>query len=375
MYGLVNGQAINGATSVAAGPSPEIVFETAELGDATFSSSGALLAETLQADDYLVANKYYVERETALLNDALYSSVTRAADLAETAELADVAIGVLRVSALLSEAAVVSGNAVVPSPNVTINDTAALASVTYARGVRTTNITEQADVGDLTYVGDTALLVDSADLSDSLVVRVRAQQIETALVTSTAYLGNAVTVDAVDAAQLGSQTFLASTLRAHHVDVLFVFDDVLEVPDGVAWTANLGNWAMSRYTGFTFNSVVDGFAASEDGVYVPGAGSVAAKFDSGRARMSPGTKARLEYVYTDVETSAPMDVIVTGDTSAGKVTHSYAQVARDLTNTKAAKAKVGKGFNSSYYSVAHSSASPFVVQKAELLFADSARRI
>lgn len=144
------------------------------------------------------------------------------------------------------------------------------------------------------------------------------------------------------------------------VELAVIEDEVTGATEetGMAWTANVENWAMSRYQpyGFSHIAVIDGIAygEAEDGVYALSGGTeqiegeiVTGKLDLGRGTLVHPTTAYLEYALAG---KAEMDVTTTQAGAPQTYTYTLpAETADHLTN---GRFQFGRGLRGRHFSFA-----------------------
>lgn len=151
--------------------------------------------------------------------------------------------------------------------------------------------------------------------------------------------------------------------------------DRLEGLSGEAWTANTLQFGMSRYNDYPFESIAGGFAAGPGGVFVRAEAPAPWSFRTGKSDFGSSMKKRLGYVYGLGSHDEPLTVTVGGDVRGQWVETEYLQMARDASDDRAVRCKIGKGYLSNLFSVSFSGETGFVMHRAEALLHDGSRRI
>ena len=126
------------------------------------------------------------------------------------------------------------------------------------------------------------------------------------------------------------------------------------------WTADGRSWGMSRYIGVPVAEWVSSgnivFGAGPSGLFVRSGDAPISWIETARLRFEDQFANRLEKkhlstVYTYAQHALPLDVAVSGNYQGSWSTYYYAQSASAVDATRAVRTSVGKGFDSTYYSL------------------------
>ncbi|HFL2074917.1 hypothetical protein APA46_21370 [Pseudomonas aeruginosa] len=348
-----------------------VISDSAWIGLTAISEGTARISETVLFGllvlhtDTAVASDEAIDRPGHLLADQAHASdeVTdqlRARVLVvETATAGDRVTGTLRV--LHTDGAVVS-DAVIERVRSLAVDNAHLSDEALGTRHTFTLVVDSARISDSTGQAAAALFEDSALASDEAFGRLHAR----VLLTDTAALSDEV-LDAhqavqellVDGARIAAMVLDHLAARDLVTDFALVDGEPVggEQDGGLAWTANVDSWAMSRYAPYTFSSlaVIDGkvYGIAADGVYALEGGSdaVAGSITTGKLDLGQGALVHPHTAYLEYDLAAGGQVTmdVTTTQSGAAATYSYpleSEPAAELTN---GRFKFGRGLRGRHF--------------------------
>lgn len=315
-----------------------LAADAAQLGDSITGFVPGIARDTAYPVDSIAVIAHFKEsaRDSAQFSDSI--SMARVASASEVAQLGD-AISGRRGPVLALDAAYLADTITV------------LATVT-ASAADVARIADSANFVRLAFVSESASLVDS-------VTTIRGTRTAVAdaaqLVDSVAGYVHALSF-ANDAARISST--ITGRIRALAVaNDTAVFVDAAMLPLlGVAWSASSDTLAMSRYTGYRFNSMaaIGGkvFAASDDGIYLVGAAddagaAINASVTTGLSDVGDPQQKRVREVFLGYTGSAA--VTVSGTPRGSEIeAGTYAIPVKTAEDATATRVKIGRGFKSRF---------------------------
>lgn len=275
----------------------------------------------------------------------------------ETAEFADTATPLVRT--VLTESASFGDTA-----SIQVTTTGLLTEHFRARdsliAVKVLVATETADFVDaataVRYVPVTA--AESAEFNDLLVSPVR----------------NGVVL-AAETAVFSDTATLLLTSNATAQEEAFITDHVYlnDEDGGYVWTALTSTWAMSRYVGTPFTSMLDDFAATNTALLVRDGGYADADVLTADSDLMSQDLKRVRSLHMYGEHAVPLSVTVTADVKGLRETHSYTQMARDASDVRAVRCTFGRGYKSQCYQIGAQSQG-YARMRAWVPLVDSTRR-
>lgn len=162
----------------------------------------------------------------------------------------------------------------------------------------------------------------------------------------------------VDSVQV-SETALS---RVHAVtrikELASINGRVVEPLSGYAWTASTDTFAMSRYTGYRFNSAARignrMIAAAPGGLYVlsgtTDAGTdINASLATGLSDVGDPQQKRMREVFVGYESSGTLQFKVSGTGTGTEAGYTYALPARRANDQVAGRTKIGRGMRSRFW--------------------------
>lgn len=279
----------------------------------------ATASEVAEFVDVATANVTFLIREVANFVDSATTQRTTASTLREVAEFVDVAT---------------------PLAVVVASETAEFVdSVSALRLVRAT-LTEAAEFTDAAL---------SPIESGVVVTREVAQANETAVTQLTT------------SPLASEEAFITDSLYLNDAD------------GGYVWTALTTTWAMSRYVGTPFTSMLDDFAATNDALLLKDGGFGDADVLTGDSDLMSQDLKRVRALHMYGEHASPLTVSVTADVKGLRNTSSYTQMARDASDVRAVRCTFGRGFKSQCYQIGAQSQG-YARMRAWVPFVDSTRR-
>jgi hypothetical protein len=354
------------------------ILEEAIAGDATAQCIGSVITDSITCHGTVDSQEYAVITESASLSDDLVAIRYVQTDVLELARLGDATRAVMRWVVDTTDTAEVSDTTTLSAPFSLVCETAFLADAATESVVRRADVLETARLRSQVPSASVLDVLESALVAESLTgyAESRTDVIETAWVTG-ALTENTKHRDALlDSAMLGDFASLTVHAASSVTERGYISGDIFSSGGtGDIWTANIQNWAMSRYTGVGFSSMTREFAAGADGLYVRGVESFEASFETGDMALGSDKKKRLEWIYMEGQRTKPMSVTVTGDVKGARTTSKYTQLARSATDIRVCKTQVGKGFHSNFYRIKHSSNAAFSASALEVVVAETERRI
>lgn len=320
-----------------------------------------------------------VVRESAVITGYATPSVLRIAHAREAANLKSRAGGTASVDVSVRESARIEGTALRENEYIVhVRETTRIEGRSSAAISRTALIRETArargraavDVG--AHVRESAVLADAAG----------AQVFHNAAIRESAKilgLADAHVSGAALVREIAGATGRGMASVTHNPVIREVGwisgEAVEEVGDTHAWTADMRNWGMSRYTGYPYESMAGLFAAGDAGVYARGQEDFEAGIETGDANFGVDQIKSIGWVYADVAHDAPLSITVTADVRGQRFSHSYAQMPRNASDTRIVRATIGKGFRSNRYRMKITGTQSFTLNSIEVMLAASPRRI
>lgn len=319
-------------------------------------------------------------RETAQLSDRAYPSNRKRVDVHESAVIVGRAVTSRRMVADVRETAKVFGRTTAV-PNVFD-----LRDIAVIKGLAAPSVRRQVLCREVAIVSGRARTVSRQDAHDTAIIAGRAtgRAIRRPLVRDSGELSDASAIILTarstmrESARLASRAIPVTTHRPLVRDRAWISGraEFVVTSDTHAWSANVGTWAMSRYTGFPFESIAGKFAAGNAGVFSVGDGEVEAHIETGDIDFGSPSKKALAALYVVGTNTTPLDVSITADVRGQRMSADYQQMARDAADDRLIRSPIGKGFSSNYYRVRVGSGDPFVIHRAEaVVSAESRRRI
>lgn len=380
--GILNAQGGGGVvedvaeTAVVTNPAPELadylrVTDTAVVVaavDPTHRASFLRDSAVLDGSVEGLRTANLVLRSTAVASaKAVYGAVA-VLDVAETAVVTDQVTLSDPDNVVRDSAVVVSAADQVVTARLVVRESARIRDGTSAATVET--VTETGVIGDAAYprnlvlhtIRETAALSDSVTLQGSLTTDIR----DNAVVTSSASgLLLARTVVREDGFLSDS---LSSAQGSEQVDSVGAVGDV--------WTANLYNWAMSRYSAVGFSARGERFAVSENGLYeVSNDSYSAAVIETGFLTLDTPALKRVSHLYLVGETAGAIAATVTADVDGVRASYEYTPLARDTSATRAIRFSLGRRLRSTHYKVKFSTTGRTDLQGFEALANMTQRRV
>lgn len=337
---------------------------------------GSTLSESAALSNRIDGRLDNVLRETVAVTDRITGRSRIFSTLRETAQLSDRISGARRVTADLLDSASLSDRIDHGPLRFDLRETATLGARAISSTTRVVTVREvfraRGRIESRTH-GD---LRDSVRAIDRAHPRARYRSVLRDIATVTGRVDMVAQLQGVlrSKARLRDRTHPRTIHRPTVRERAFI-SDWLEETGGVAWTANIRQFGMSRYDNYRFESVAGGFAAGPDGVFVRADVPVQWAFRTGKSDFGNTMKKRLGYVYGLGTHDAPLTLTVGGDVRGQWVETEHSQMARDATDDRVVRCKVGKGYFSNLFSVQFSGDAEFSMHKAEALLHDGSRRI
>lgn len=351
--------------------------ESAILGSRIHGGGTAVLRDRAVLSDRLNGAAESVLRETARIHDRAFGRrVISAPVLRAHGRVKDHAEGTVAITATLRDTAMLSDRTASSSVSrlrdharLHARSAASVSSVARLRGV--------GRLSDRIKGAAYSKLRDSAVLSDRL---------NSASVQLTALRGRGRLSDRLggtyspmgalrDRGRLHGRTGGFNVATAALRDRAWISGDVVEQGDDTsAWTCCTRSFAMSRYTGFPFESMAGGFAAGPGGVFVPGDAAVPAHIETGDSNYGSPLLKGMSWVYVSGTHATPLQITVTADVHGQQYSQTYTQMPRDASHTRTVRATIGRGFKSNFFRLRFESDAPFFIDGAEALVAPAASR-
>lgn len=382
----------------------DIVTETAAFTDRATSTTASVLAsatarfavaitlvvsttanETAQLDDHVVEANFAVVTETARIHGVAYP-VLHSVNVAREQVRAR-----SRVVDLVGDAV---------SETASLNETTShvISSVIAEQAVARDSVTQTARL--------TTLVSDSMRVRDRIVQQAQAVLRETAALSDSVY-ERALLVDvASDSARilgqafgrLNAKTVVSDSFRAlgqvvhvlHAVDIAsetaVILGGVVEPLRGEAWTAGTDTFAMSRYTGYRFNSaaVIGGrlYAAGDAGIYaLDGAtdvgAAVPASLVTGLSDFGDPSQKRVREVFVGYEATGSLAMTVASTGSGTETAYTYSMPAKTAVDPTANRIKIGRGLRSRFwrFTLTNPSGDAFTITEARVEIDDLSRKL
>jgi len=313
------------------------VTDSAVANDYVYTATQADILEAAVGDDAVTITSvsYYAVLDTARGADYTYETVT------ETLDVSDTAVGNDYVHTDYSVVDVLE--AAVGNDYVTLTGTGLFDVLDSAVGNDYVYIADQVDLAD-SAVGD-----DSVYLAFSYTLDV----LDTAEANDYTYELADNEVDVLDTAEGNDYVYASTSSIVDILDRAYITDYAYPIvtSEAIIWTANVNNWAMSKYTGVEFTSLAGDYAASQDGLFVRGSDYADMEVTFGRSDIGTLRQKGLPYAYIFGAHTKPLSLKVTGDVDGVEGTYSYTQQARKAAQPRAVRCDFGKGFNSTYFKI------------------------
>lgn len=295
-----------------------------------------------------------VLEETAIFNDSVTVGLIADIDVVEVAAGNDGVTGVYLFVEELTETAEFVDATTAELPVFPVSETAVFTDAVVTVRTSSLVVSEQAAASDavsaVRYVlaAETAEFADAAPFTLSVLVTVTESAVATDSIPQ--YTNNPVVL-AVENAAGADAVSLMLTSPVLLSDEAFVADQVVldDEDGGYIWTANLTTWAMSRYVGTPFTSMVDDLATTNDELLRKDGGFGNADVLTGNLDVGAGELVRLRTLYMYGDHAAPLTVDATADVDGARTTTSYTQMARDAGDSRAVRCTLGRGYRSQRY--------------------------
>jgi len=321
---------------------------------------GVIHADQATASDAVIDQASHTVVETATAGDEVIERLAGSVLITERARISEayrVAHGVVH-----SEEATVSDE-VFDRSGAILTDSAAISDAVIGQRTGYSVVVEQARVSDFSGQVVRDLVEAQARASDLVADTLAGRDLvlESAQATGVAIDAHRSTVSpTIESARVSAEVVDSLSASDLVVELAVIEDEVTGATEetGMAWTANVENWAMSRYQpyGFSHIAVIDGIAygEAEDGVYALSGGTeqiegelVTGKLDLGRGALVHPTTAYLEYALAG---TAEMDVTTTQAGAPKTYTYTLpAETADHLTN---GRFQFGRGLRGRHFSFA-----------------------
>ena len=381
-----------------------LVVELAKATSHLLVAIAVLHSDVVIASDQVTESRYQVVYESAKISDAILGGSTSVQRIDESAKIADRDLSHMKSRALIEDSALASDQ-ISESSRATLTDFARITDKiidknrssgvanelfkvkdnVLDRALKKTQIEDRLSINDSVIDGLSSLITDTAAIADLVidkrssksfsteqakindtVYRVAREQWQDDLVPGDPFTGKLkasillhesgiisdallqeqkikeVLIDSIFIKELVSDHLLAKNTID---DAVFADDQIIDSYDksGFAWTANVDNWAMSRYQSYQFDdlSVIDGvlYGVNSNGVYRLDANNhvdgqvITGKVDLGQGQLVHPLGAYLEYELSGI--AGKLEVAVSTTQNGAKQTYLYklpSEQASQLTN-------------------------------------------
>lgn len=161
---------------------------------------------------------------------------------------------------------------------------------------------------------------------------------------------------------------------------------VINPLSGLAWTAPTDTFAMSRFTGYRFNSaaVIGGrlIAADDGGLYLltgdDDAGTpVVARLTTGLSDVGDPQQKRVREVFVGYEADGTLAMKVSGTGTGAEVGYTYTLPAKTADDTIANRVKIGRGMRSRFwrFEFSNPSGEPFKATETRVAIDTLSRKV
>jgi hypothetical protein len=320
---------------------------TSELGhilDTVIFVVMTLTAESAVISDALIDQRSNAIYETVSIADSVIGSLTTATLVADSSAVSD---SILYSTGTLLTSALAISDSVISTVTSTSTDTANIADMILSTRQVTSLMIEPLVISDWAYKADATTTTENLYVADTITQQLVASNLVANNLTAfdTLTSSQSITSTLFDTVHVSDST--TTLLQAISVVTEIGEIDGTAIIDGAyqqAWTANVANWAMTRYSPFVFTqlAVIDGkgYGITPDGVYALTGGAetlngslVFGKLDLSGDELVHPVGSLLEYAMSNG--NAYMDV--TESQSGADVQYTYtlpAKTADKLTNNR-----------------------------------------
>lgn len=315
-------------------------------------------SDTVHCVEANVSAQIYRTADTVVVSEQTTGHGAYRLTLSDTVTVRDTAIGSLRV--LASDTVTVGEQNIAARGPFIAADVVTVSETVLARGNYRGTAADVVHVSDFGSSIIVARTYDTITVSEQAVAKAGRFAAASDVVTvSETVSGKAHYRNlASDTVTVSESVLLRVAARALASDTVHASDLILLPLRGAAWTASTDTFAMSRYTGYGFNSVavVGGvlFGANDSGLYRIGAttdagSEIQASVTTGLSDAGDPAQKRVREVYFGYESTSPLNCSVTGtQRTGGEITSNYSMTARTADDPIAGRVKIGRGMKSRF---------------------------
>ena len=333
--------------------------------------------ETAVITSTATENRYVVIRETAVITGVATATIHAQNTAYETARVTSRVVA--KATNSVNETAVVTGTAITGTGGANLYETAELNDSVAQTAILRDVLRESATLNDLTVQQALSVVRETAVITGTANSHVIAASVvnETALVSGAAIpVNHAITIVRESAALSGT---LSDAVRGVDVvrETFIVTGHLIEPLRGAAWTAATDTFAMSRYTGYRFNSaaVIGGrlIAAGDAGLYLLAGNNdagapVVATLTTGLTDTGDPQQKRVREVFVGYEADGTVAMKVSGTGTGTEAGFTYTLPAKTAVDTTANRVKIGRGMRSRFwrFELSNPSGEPFKVTETRI---------
>lgn len=362
------------------------LLATAVFAAATFHAIVTPVHESAVVTGVATENRYVVIRDSAVVTGTATATI-HGQDTAR-----DSAVITSRITSKLAntanETAVASGTAYPGVAGTVLRETAVIRdSVTQTATLRDV-LTDSARLSDRTVQQAVAKLSETAVVTGSATDHVIATSIvhETAVITGTATPVNHAFSTVLERAVL--RDTISATL--HAVEIVYetaaISGYVVPPLSGIAWTASSDTFAMSRYSGYRFNSaaVIGGrlIAAGDGGLYALAGDDdagvpIVATLTTGLSDAGDPQQKRSREVFVGYEADGSLSMKVSGTGTGAEAGYTYTLPSKTAGDPTANRVKIGRGMRSRFwrFELSNPSGDPFKITETRVIIDTLSRKI
>lgn len=183
-------------------------------------------------------------------------------------------------------------------------------------------------------------------------------------------------MDVVERIRIGARHSVQARVPVHVREKIFITPVIAAEGRGLAFTADMRSFALSRYEDFPAQTMAGGLIGGHKGLWAKSDVDVEARIETGELDFASGRRKTVPWLYVHGKEHAGFKLHVTADTVPGKrVTTAYKPLQRNTDDYRPARVQVGKGYYSSYYKVTFECEAAFEVSHIEAVLAMSRRRV
>ena len=362
------------------------LFVAAALATATFHVIKTPVNETAVITSTATENRYVVIRETAVITGVATATIHGQNIARETARITSSVVA--QASNSVSESAVITGTASPGARRSILRETAVLNDAVTQTAILRNVLRETAELSDRTTQQAVSILRETAVVTSVASGRVIATTVvrETAAATGTATAFNRGSNIVRETAELNDT--LTSVVRAVNTarETAVITGNSVEPLRGNAWTAATDTFAMSRYTGYRFNSVavIGGrlIAAGDGGLYElagsnDAGGPIVATLTTGLSDVGDPQQKRVREVFVGYEADGTVAMKVSGTGIGAEAGYTYTLPGKTATDPTANRVKIGRGMRSRFwrFELSNPSGAPMKVAETRVVIDTLSRKV